>query len=130
MGRYSGLGRQFERMVTAAQFEEAIQPRWKALKLAALSILHDNADADDAVQDGLARAWEFREQFLHRCELGTWIYRVVINAARDMARKKRTRRYRQHVEMFDMADPKNLTLQWELSRLEKHRRDLVWGCQV
>lgn len=43
------------------------------------------ADADDLVQDVLERAWRGRRSFRAESALSTWLYRIAINRARDLA---------------------------------------------
>lgn len=44
-------------------------------------------DADDLVQDALERAWRNRESFRADAALSTWLYRIVLNRATDLATK-------------------------------------------
>jgi RNA polymerase sigma-70 factor (ECF subfamily) len=45
--------------------------------------------AEDAVQDGLLRAWDKRHQFHRDSSLETWIHRIAINSALYLLRKQR-----------------------------------------
>ena len=57
----------------------------------ALSILRDEHDADDAAQDGLVAAWRALERFDPARSFRPWLMRIVVNAARDMARRRSVR---------------------------------------
>jgi RNA polymerase sigma factor (sigma-70 family) len=57
----------------------------------ALSILHDEHDADDAAQDGLVAAWRSLERFDPARPFRPWLMRIVVNAARDLARRRSVR---------------------------------------
>jgi RNA polymerase sigma-70 factor (ECF subfamily) len=46
-----------------------------------------NADADDAVQETLLRAWRTRADFEHRSSFGWWLRRIATNACIDVARR-------------------------------------------
>ncbi len=57
----------------------------------ALSILRDEHDADDAAQDGLVAAWRSLERFDASRPFRPWLMRIVVNAARDLARRRTVR---------------------------------------
>ncbi|HTG50996.1 MAG TPA: RNA polymerase sigma factor [Gemmatimonadales bacterium] len=57
----------------------------------ALSILRDEHDADDAAQDGLVAAWRSLERFDTARPFRPWLMRIVVNAARDLARRRAVR---------------------------------------
>lgn len=57
----------------------------------ALSILRDEHDADDAAQDGLIAAWRSLERFDPDRPFRPWLMRIVVNAARDLARRRAVR---------------------------------------
>lgn len=52
-----------------------------------MSILHHAPDAEDAVQQGLLRAWEHRDRGRPGCERA-WITRIVINECRNIQRHR------------------------------------------
>jgi RNA polymerase sigma-70 factor (ECF subfamily) len=58
---------------------------------AAWRILRDPVEAEDAVQDALASACRKVDAFRDESQLGTWLYRIVINAALMRLRSKRRR---------------------------------------
>ena len=58
---------------------------------AAWRILRDPVEAEDAVQDALASACRKVEAFRDESQLGTWLYRIVINAALMRLRARRRR---------------------------------------
>ncbi len=57
----------------------------------ALVILRDEHDADDAAQDGLVAAWRSLERFDQARPFRPWLMRIVVNAARDLARRRSVR---------------------------------------
>ncbi|HEU4648574.1 MAG TPA: RNA polymerase sigma factor [Gemmatimonadales bacterium] len=61
-----------------------------ARRLARL-LLRNEADADDAVQDGLLSAWQAVGRYDPRRPFRPWLLRIILNAARDLARRRRVR---------------------------------------
>src|SRR5712692_11774746 len=61
-----------------------------ARRLARL-VLRDANDADDAVQDGLLAAWRSIARFDPRRPFRPWLMRIVLNAARDLRRRRTVR---------------------------------------
>lgn len=76
-----------ERLIRAGQRGEAqalnilFCRHHKALFHAALSILGNPEDAEDALQDGLLSAFRDLKSFEGRSQFSTWLTRIVINAA-------------------------------------------------
>jgi RNA polymerase sigma-70 factor (ECF subfamily) len=52
-------------------------------------ILHNRADAEEAVQDAFLRAWRFRASMPEGEAVKPWLYRVVVNACLSKARRHR-----------------------------------------
>lgn len=61
-----------------------------ARRLARL-LLRNDADADDAVQEGLLSAWQAIHRYDPRRPFRPWLLRIVLNAARDLGRRRRVR---------------------------------------
>ena len=55
----------------------------------AYTILRNDADCQDAVQDALLKAWAGRAHLKNDQFFRTWLVRILINASRDMLRKRR-----------------------------------------
>jgi RNA polymerase sigma-70 factor, ECF subfamily len=76
-----------ERLIRAGQRGEAqalnvlFRRNHKALFHAALSILGNPEDAEDALQDGLLSAFRDLKSFEGRSQFSTWLTRIVINVA-------------------------------------------------
>ena len=71
-------------------FAAAVQARQDALFRVAYAILQNREDALDAMQEAVLRAWAFRHRLKNEAVFGTWLTRIVINASRDMLKKRRT----------------------------------------
>ncbi len=69
------------------------------LRRIAFRILRNNEDAEDAVQDGLCRAFAKREAFAGRSSFTTWLTRIVINSAL-MIRRRRNGRPESSLDEF------------------------------
>ena len=55
----------------------------------AWSILRNDADVQDALQDAVLKAWEKRDKLRDEKFFRTWITRILINACYDTQRKRR-----------------------------------------
>jgi len=55
----------------------------------ALLLLGDGGEAEDAVQDALARAWQRWGQLRDPARAGAWFGRILLNACRDRLRARR-----------------------------------------
>lgn len=72
--------------------QQLIFSRYTAkLQRSAFAILHNKEDAEDAVQDGLCRAYANLRSFQGRSSLSTWLTRIVINSALMLRRRKGSR---------------------------------------
>lgn len=66
----------------------AMRPRALA---AALRVLHNRDDAEDAVQDAFLKVWRCLAAFEGRSSFSTWIHRIVTNSSLDLLRKTSSR---------------------------------------
>jgi RNA polymerase sigma-70 factor (ECF subfamily) len=57
----------------------------------ALRMTGNEQDAKDVMQDGLLSAYLHRDQFEGRADLRTWLHRILVNAALDHLRRRRSR---------------------------------------
>lgn len=67
-------------------------------------ILPNRQDREDAIQTGLLRCWEFRAGWDRRAAFTSWAYRVVMNSAFDMIRRRKRTRYDQHVSLSNFFE--------------------------
>ncbi|OGF48864.1 MAG: hypothetical protein A2231_08540 [Candidatus Firestonebacteria bacterium RIFOXYA2_FULL_40_8] len=73
-----------------AAFEELVRLYEKRLYYAALGILRNESDAQDAVQDSFVNAYRFLKHFKGESSFYTWISSIMINnCRRTFKRKKR-----------------------------------------
>lgn len=72
-----------------AELEALYRRRWAAFARIAISLTGSVELGTEAVQEGFARAIEQRDRFRGECPLEAWVWRIVVNAARDARRKGR-----------------------------------------
>jgi RNA polymerase sigma-70 factor (ECF subfamily) len=68
------------------------------------SIVGDDDEAEDLVQDTYVRAFEHLEQFAGRAAFSTWLTRIAVHSA--LAR----RRKQQRAPLVDFSDPQNINM--------------------
>jgi len=57
----------------------------------ALKVLHNQDDAQDAVQDAFIKVWKNLDSFEGRASFSTWLHRIVMNASLDILRRVSSR---------------------------------------
>lgn len=72
-----------------AAFEQLMRRNNQRLFRTARSILKDDGEAEDAVQDAYLRAWRALPEFRAQSRLSTWLVRIVANEA--LGRLRRTK---------------------------------------
>ena len=77
------------RVGDAMAFEQLLEPRFWRLSRLALSITANEADADDALQNGCLRAWRELPQLRDPSRFDVWLWRIVVNACHDVMRGRR-----------------------------------------
>src|SRR5439155_19481330 len=70
-------------------FARATEEYAARLYRVAYRLLGNRADAEDAVQRALLKAFEAREAYAPRWALSTWLYRVLTNVCIDELRRRR-----------------------------------------
>ena len=71
-----------------AAFSRIVAPLRRELHAHCYGMLGSSHDAEDALQDGLVRAWKSLAGFEGRSSLRSWLYSVVTNACLDAARRR------------------------------------------
>ena len=83
-------------------FEQLVEEHQQRLYTLAARELGSAADAEDALQETLVRAWRALPRFRGEASFGTWIYRICLNAITDQrARGAR----RPTVPLDDVPEP-------------------------
>ena len=121
-----------------AAFEGLMRQYNQRLFRVARSILRDDADAEDALQDAYVQAYRKLGDFRGEAELSTWLTRIVINEA--LMRLRRQRRHPVvvsfertddgHPQELDVADeraesPSDRTLRGEIRKVLETRIDAL-----
>jgi RNA polymerase sigma-70 factor (ECF subfamily) len=73
-------------------FEELFRSHGARMKSVAFNILGNTSDAEDAVQEAFLRVYRGLGAFKGQARLGTWIFRILVNACHDIGRQRRRRR--------------------------------------
>lgn len=68
-------------------FYELIQPYERRVYAAAFAILRNEADAEDAAQEAVLKAFRYIKQFRSEAKFSTWLIQIAINEARMRRRK-------------------------------------------
>jgi len=78
----------------ADAFRELVESYSAKLFRLAWRITGDEQSAEDAVQEAFLRAYRSLDRFDARSQFGTWLHRIAVNAALDLARKQQRHRDR------------------------------------
>jgi len=72
-------------------FAAAVRQQENTLYRIAFSVLHNDADCADALQDALMRAWRNLDSLKDEQAFRGWMARIVINCSRDILRRRKFR---------------------------------------
>lgn len=70
-------------------FHELIRPYERSVYLMALSLLHNEAEAEDASQEAFIKAYRALGRFRSESRFSTWLISIVLNEARGRLRNKK-----------------------------------------
>ena len=73
-------------------FGELVDRHAPQARRAARLVLGNDQDADDAAQDGFLAAWRAIDRYDRSRPFRPWLMRIVVNAARDLRRRRTVRR--------------------------------------
>lgn len=74
-------------------FYELVRPYERAVFVAAVSVLHNEADAEEVAQEAVLKAFMHLNRFRGESKFSTWLVQITINEARMRARKDRKHLY-------------------------------------
>lgn len=73
-------------------FEEIVKRYDRKLFRIVQYLMHNQEDAEDAVQEAFLKAFEHLDQFREEAKFSTWLTRIAMNQALMILRKRRTKR--------------------------------------
>jgi RNA polymerase sigma-70 factor (ECF subfamily) len=113
-------------MIGKKDFVALVDEKSSMLYHVARTILKNDEDCKDALQESLLKAWENRHKLRDLTLFGTWVTRILINECHTFIRKKRKYLLRDEVEAAYPSRAPDPALQWALESLpEKLRLPLV-----
>jgi RNA polymerase sigma-70 factor (ECF subfamily) len=77
----------------ADAFYELVRPYERAVFLAALSIVKNDADAEEVAQEAILKAFKGLSRFRQEAKFSTWLIQIAINEAKMKLRKDRRHLY-------------------------------------
>ena len=72
-------------------FTETVRRMTPEMYRVAVAMLWNDADATDAMQDAILRAWEKRDKLRDEAKLPAWLMRILVNQCRTMLRRRKFR---------------------------------------
>jgi RNA polymerase sigma-70 factor (ECF subfamily) len=89
----------------AKAIEQLLRSLRQRAMAAALRVLHNPDDAEDAVQDAFLKIWRSLPSFEGRSSFQTWVHRIVVNASLDLVRRQAARaETSEHTDQHEDAD--------------------------
>jgi RNA polymerase sigma-70 factor (ECF subfamily) len=96
-------------------FEQLVREHQHRLYTLAARELGSSADADDAVQETLVRAWKGLPRFRGEASFSTWLYRICLNAITDQRARRARGSGAGLDDAVEPADPRDRIAERELS---------------
>lgn len=109
-------------------FRRLVAPELGRLHSVAYRMLQDAAEAEDVVQDALTRAWSTIPRWrAGEARYGTWLHRVVVNAALDRLRGRKVRQHAPLDEAMEVSDgaPDPMQVLSDAQRLKAMRQAIA-----
>jgi len=87
-------------------FEEIVDSHYRMVYRVAWGVCRNDADADDVVQAAFIKLHDDLPRYdARRASLGTWLYRITLNAARDFLRREKRHRGHESLDAGRSQDP-------------------------
>jgi RNA polymerase sigma-70 factor (ECF subfamily) len=71
------------------EFHDLIRPHERSVYIMALSLLHNEADAEDAAQEAFLKAFRNLAHFRGEAKFSTWLISITLNEARSRLRSRK-----------------------------------------
>ena len=81
------------------EFHELIRPHERSVYIMAVSLLQNEADAEDAAQEAFLKAFRNLANFRGEAKFGTWLISITLNEARSRLRSRKNIK----IESLDVA---------------------------
>jgi len=72
------------------EFHDLIRPHERSVYVMALSLLHNEADAEEAAQEAFLKAFRNLARFRGESKFSTWLVSITLNEARSRLRSRKT----------------------------------------
>lgn len=76
-------------MMNESTFAETVKRMTPDMYRVAVSMLWNNTEATDAMQEAILRAWEKRDKLREEDKLPAWLMRILVNECRTMLRRRK-----------------------------------------
>jgi RNA polymerase sigma-70 factor, ECF subfamily len=116
------MGRMAGKDASSAEIEAIYRRRFRAFLFSVTALLGDGEAALDVVQDGFALALRRRASFRGEGSLEAWLWRIVLNVARDRRRSRRRQEPLTQLESFGDASEPSDDLRASLLALPERQR--------
>lgn len=78
-------------MMNEATFTDTVRRMTPEMYRVAVSMLWNDADANDAIQEAILRAWEKQDRLRDEDRFPAWLMRILVNQCRTMLRRRKFR---------------------------------------
>jgi len=85
-------------------YYKLISPYQRVVYVCALSLLHNEAEAEDCAQDAFLKAYENLAEFKGESKFSSWLIRIALNEAKMRIRKLRPEKYESLDKAVDLND--------------------------
>ena len=76
----------------------------------ACSILHDEHEAEDALQEAFIKVYKNLKKFQGKSSFATWLYRIIVNTCFTIAKKQEKRKLQDNIDYYyDLEIPNDRT---------------------
>lgn len=115
-----------EAMIGKSDFVALVDEKSDMLYRVARTILRQDEDCKDVLQESVLKAWEKRDSLREVAHFGTWLTRIVINECHAFLRKNKKYLLKDEVQLPGPSKASDPALQWAVESLpEKLRLPLV-----
>lgn len=114
--------------MNAQTFTEEAAKLERLLYSISWSMLSDNNDCADAVQEALTKAWQSRDSLKNKKAFRPWLTRILVNTCNDMLRKRRNQKWvplEEDMAVLEMPEASDFDMDETLGRLSPEHRAVV-----